>query len=59
MQDEEKRPLHLEPPPYLSPTPPIPTPAEGQTSGPPSGETERLDPTRYGDWEKNGIAVDF
>jgi hypothetical protein len=26
---------------------------------PPSGEEERLDPTRYGDWEKKGIAVDF
>lgn len=24
---------------------------------PPS--TDPLDPTRYGDWEKNGIAVDF
>ena len=21
--------------------------------------TDPLDPTRYGDWEKNGIAVDF
>jgi hypothetical protein len=27
---------------------------------PPSGEkAERLEPTRYGDWELNGIAVDF
>lgn len=22
-------------------------------------DTEELSPTRYGDWEKNGIAVDF
>lgn len=21
--------------------------------------TDPLDPTRYGDWEKNGIAIDF
>jgi hypothetical protein len=27
--------------------------------GPPAGEQHRLDPTRYGDWEKKGIAVDF
>jgi hypothetical protein len=26
---------------------------------PPAGEGNRLDPTRYGDWEKKGIAVDF
>jgi hypothetical protein len=26
---------------------------------PPDGEEKRLDPTRYGDWEKKGIAVDF
>jgi hypothetical protein len=25
----------------------------------PDGEGSRLDPTRYGDWEKKGIAVDF
>jgi hypothetical protein len=25
----------------------------------PAGEEERLDPTRYGDWEKKGIAIDF
>ena len=26
---------------------------------PPEGEEDKLDPTRYGDWEKKGIAVDF
>ena len=26
---------------------------------PASPPTDPLDPTRYGDWEKNGIAVDF
>ena len=23
------------------------------------GSRDRLDPTRYGDWEKKGIAIDF
>ena len=23
------------------------------------GEPDRLDPTRYGDWEKNGRCIDF
>jgi hypothetical protein len=25
----------------------------------PAGEEGKLDPTRYGDWEKKGIAIDF
>jgi hypothetical protein len=25
----------------------------------PAGEDGKLDPTRYGDWEKKGIAIDF
>ena len=33
-------------------TPP-PAPASAQ------GEGEELSPTRYGDWVKNGIAIDF
>ena len=54
-----KRPKHLDAPVYLSPSPPVPKPeAVEQTTGP-TGEEERLDPTRYGDWEKKGIAVDF
>lgn len=35
------------------PAPPDKAPA------PPIGEEEKPDPTRYGDWERNGIAVDF
>ncbi|HEX7753273.1 MAG TPA: DUF1674 domain-containing protein [Novosphingobium sp.] len=31
---------------------PAPSPA-------PAEETEAMSPTRYGDWERNGIAVDF
>jgi hypothetical protein len=53
-----KRPKHLDAPAYLSPSPPVPEP-EQVDSAPPAGEEERLDPTRYGDWERKGIAVDF
>jgi len=54
-----KRPKHLKPPKTLSKSPPVPTPEPSGEKAPPSGEEERLDPTRYGDWEKKGIAVDF
>lgn len=54
-----KRPKHLDPPPYLSPSPPVPKPEAVETGPPSTGEDEQLDPTRYGDWEKKGIAVDF
>ena len=54
-----KRPNHLDAPAYLSPSPPVPGPEKIKKAKPPVGEENRLDPTRYGDWEKNGIAVDF
>ena len=53
-----KRPKHVKAPPYLSPSPPVPA-AEPVEPAPPAGEEDRLDPTRYGDWEKKGIAIDF
>ena len=53
-----KRPRHLDPPDYLSRSPPVPEPEESDNAAAPEGEV-RLDPTRYGDWEKKGIAVDF
>ena len=53
-----KRPRHLDPPKHLSPSPPVPEPDEAAVE-PPPGDEERLDPTRYGDWEKDGKAVDF
>jgi hypothetical protein len=53
-----KRPKHLDPPAYLSPSPRVPAPEDTGVPPPPAGEGDR-DPTRYGDWEKNGIAVDF
>ena len=54
-----KRPRHLDPPAYLSKSPPVPEPEAAEGLEPPAGEEQRLDPTRYGDWEKKGIAVDF
>ena len=54
-----KRPKRLDPPAYLSPSPPVPKPQETDAADAPSGEEERLDPTRYGDWEKKSIAIDF
>lgn len=53
-----KRPKHIKPPAYLSPSPPVPKPEEVKP-GAPAGEEDRADPTRYGDWEKKGIAIDF
>ena len=57
--DIVKRPKHLDPPTHLSPSPRVPKPGTADSVSPPDGEEERLDPTRYGDWEKKGIAVDF
>ena len=54
-----KRPRHLDPPDYLSKSEPAPAPEAVEPTAPPQGEPERLDPTRYGDWEKKGIAIDF
>ncbi len=54
-----KRPRHLDPPDYLSESPPVPEPAPSESAAPPDGEEHRPNPTRYGDWEKKGIAIDF
>jgi hypothetical protein len=54
-----KRPKHLDPPAHLTRSPPVPEPERTEASDPPAGEEQRLDPTRYGDWEKKGIAIDF
>jgi hypothetical protein len=54
-----KRPKHLDAPAYISPSPPVPEPVPAEDPPPPAGEEERPDPTRYGDWEKKGIAIDF
>jgi hypothetical protein len=54
-----KRPKHVKAPAHLSPSPPVPRPQPVKCPEPPVAEEERLDPTRYGDWEKKGIAIDF
>ena len=53
-----KRPPHLAPPKTLTPSPPVPEP-EAIAPPPPAGEEGEPDPTRYGDWVKKGIAIDF
>ena len=53
-----KRPAHVVAPKTLTPSPPVPKPG-AVASPPPVGEEDRKDPTRYGDWEKKGIAIDF
>ncbi|HEU0045544.1 DUF1674 domain-containing protein [Sphingomonas sp.] len=51
-----KRPDHVKPPEYLTPTKPVPLPeARERKADDPLGRN----PTRYGDWELKGIAVDF
>jgi hypothetical protein len=50
-----KRPEHVKPPEYLSKSPPVPQPEPARESQDPLGK----DPTRYGDWERKGVAVDF
>jgi hypothetical protein len=53
-----ERPAHVKAPAHLSPSPPVPEPRE-VAPPPPEGNGERREPTRYGDWEKKGIAIDF
>jgi hypothetical protein len=48
----------VKPPAHLSPNPPVPEPKAVEPP-PREGRGERLEPTRYGDWEKMGIAIDF
>ncbi|HET7315807.1 MAG TPA: DUF1674 domain-containing protein [Sphingomicrobium sp.] len=54
-----KRPAHVVPPKHLSKSPPVPEPEPVADPQPPAGEEAKPDPTRYGDWEKKGIAIDF
>ena len=44
---------------YVPPkSPPVPKP-QAKTPASEIGGRDGLDPTRYGDWERKGIAVDF
>ena len=51
-----QRPAHLTPPADLPPNPPVPQP---QPIARPKDDPLGRDPVRYGDWERDGIAVDF
>ena len=51
-----KRPDHVKPPAHLSPNTPVPKPEPMRR---PDADPLGNDPTRYGDWERKGIAVDF
>lgn len=51
-----QRPAHVKPPAYLSKNPPLPAPEKAERD---PKDPLGLDPTRYGDWELKGIAVDF
>ena len=53
-----KRPPHVKAPAYLSPSPPVPEP-EPAKAAEESGGPKGKEPTRYGDWENNGICWDF
>ncbi len=53
-----KRPAHVKAPAYLSKSPPVPQPAPAAPASE-SGGPKGLEPTRYNDWENNGIAWDF
>lgn len=51
-----RRPDHVKPPAHWSKSPPVPVPqpiAEGDA------EEAAKGPTRFGDWEHKGIAIDF
>ncbi len=53
------RPAHVKAPAYLTSSPPVPAPEPAREGAQPAHSPEREDPTRYGDWTKKGIAVDF
>ncbi|HTH28070.1 MAG TPA: DUF1674 domain-containing protein [Sphingobium sp.] len=55
-----KRPDHVKAPAYLSKSPPVPTPDPLETQKAVERDPDGgLNPTRFGDWERKGIAVDF
>ena len=54
--EPSRRPSHVKPPAHLSKSPPVPEP---QAAVPTADPDRALSPTRYGDWEKKGIAIDF
>lgn len=55
---KSRRPDWVKPPAHLSKSPPVPEP-KAAGPGHESGGRDGPDPTRYGDWELKGVAVDF
>ena len=53
-QRATRRPAPFIPPAHWT-NPPVPEPREVPRGEDPDG----IDPTRFGDWERNGIAIDF
>lgn len=53
-----KRPDWVKPPAHLSKSPPVPEPEEPKPAKEHTGK-DMLEPTRYGDWEHEGICWDF
>lgn len=65
MTDTPKAPRRIQPPvpppPSVPRRPRAPVPDAGLAGGPDGRTPEKkiVDPTRYGDWEKNGRCIDF
>lgn len=51
-----RRPAHLDPTAPLPPSPPVPAPAP---IDPALADAHAQGPTRFGDWELKGMAIDF
>ena len=51
-----ERPDHVKPPAHLSKNPPVPKPDPLEKA---DELLEKDGPTRYGDWEHKGLAIDF
>lgn len=54
-----KRPPHVVAPKWTFDNPPVPAPQPIVDQPEHGGRKDGLDPTRYGDWESKGIAIDF
>jgi hypothetical protein len=64
MTETPKTPRRIQPPapppPSVPRRPRAPVPDAGPVGGPDDKAPEKkVDPTRYGDWEKNGRCIDF
>jgi len=58
MTEKSRRPDWVKPPAHWAKGPPAPRP-EATAASDEAGGRDGPEPTRYGDWENKGIAVDF